>query len=261
MTGPSLAERLAQMPADRSRRYIDGLTDAAAAGLAHHWPFWARPGQIAPPGAWRIWLIMAGRGFGKTRAGAEWVRSIAEAQPEARIALVAANLAEARSVMVEGQSGLLAIAPDATRPHWEPSLLPLLFAGQAHKEITHNEALVLIDVLLCGCVEGVVSDPDSVEADEGKAWIIGPSPLGSWTGHATSIAISTAGGWRFAPPVIGMRVHDRVSGSMRIYDGSAWLAPAAIPDPVGGGTIDSEARLTLTTLLSALRGMGFLPVT
>lgn len=131
MTGPSLAERLAQMPADRARRYIDGLTDAAAAGLAHHWPFWARPGQIAPPGAWRIWLIMAGRGFGKTRAGAEWVRSIAEAQPEARIALVAANLAEARSVMVEGQSGLLAIAPDATRPHWEPSLRRLRWPGGA----------------------------------------------------------------------------------------------------------------------------------
>jgi phage terminase large subunit-like protein len=131
MTGPSLAERLAQMPADRARRYIDGLTDAAAASLAHHWQFWARPEQMAPPGGWRIWLIMAGRGFGKTRAGAEWVRSIAEAQPEARIALVAANLAEARSVMVEGQSGLLAIAPDATRPHWEPSLRRLRWPGGA----------------------------------------------------------------------------------------------------------------------------------
>lgn len=131
MTGPSLAERLAVMPADRARRYIDGLTDAAAASLAHHWQFWARPEQMAPPGGWRIWLIMAGRGFGKTRAGAEWVRSIAEAQPEARIALVAANLAEARSVMVEGQSGLLAIAPDATRPHWEPSLRRLRWPGGA----------------------------------------------------------------------------------------------------------------------------------
>ncbi|MFN3472888.1 MAG: DUF2793 domain-containing protein [Blastomonas sp.] len=139
--------------------------------------------------------------------------------------------------------------------------LPLLFAGQAHKEITHNEALVLIDALLCGCVEGAASDPDSVEADEGKAWIIGPSPLGIWMGHARSIAIYTAGGWRFAPPVIGMRMQDRASGSVRIFDGSAWLAPAAIPDPVGGGTIDTEARLTLTTLLSALREMGYLTVT
>lgn len=122
MNGRSLAERLAAMPAAAARRYIDGLSDSAVQGLAHHWQFWARPAQIAPDGVWRIWLIMAGRGFGKTRAGAEWVRSIAEADPDARIALVAANLAEARSVMVEGQSGLLAIAPDAMRPHWEPSL-------------------------------------------------------------------------------------------------------------------------------------------
>jgi phage terminase large subunit-like protein len=131
MTGRSLAERLAAMPAAAARQYIDGLPDAAATDLAHHWPFWARPAQIAPPGGWRIWLIMAGRGFGKTRAGAEWVRAIAESLPDVRIALVAANLAEARSVMVEGQSGLLAIAPDATRPHWEPSLRRLRWPGGA----------------------------------------------------------------------------------------------------------------------------------
>ncbi|MFN3819175.1 DNA-packaging protein [Blastomonas sp.] len=131
MNGRSLAERLAAMPAAAARRYIDAMSDTEAAGLAHHWEFWARPAQIAPPGAWRIWLIMAGRGFGKTRAGAEWVRAIGEAQPEARIALVAANLAEARSVMVEGQSGLLQIAPDATRPHWEPSLRRLRWPGGA----------------------------------------------------------------------------------------------------------------------------------
>ncbi|GGB51936.1 hypothetical protein GCM10010833_03350 [Blastomonas aquatica] len=131
MTGRSLAERLAAMPAAAARRYINGMSDAAAMGLAHHWQFWARPGQIAPEGDWRIWLIMAGRGFGKTRAGAEWVRAIGEALPDARIALVAANLAEARSVMVEGQSGLLGIAPDATRPHWEPSLRRLRWPGGA----------------------------------------------------------------------------------------------------------------------------------
>lgn len=131
MTGRSLAERLAAMPAAAARRYIDAMSDAEVAGLAHHWQFWARPAQIAPPGDWRIWLIMAGRGFGKTRAGAEWVRAIGETLPDARIALVAANLAEARSVMVEGQSGLLAIAPDATRPHWEPSLRRLRWPGGA----------------------------------------------------------------------------------------------------------------------------------
>lgn len=131
MTGLSLAERLAAMPADAMRRYIDGLSDGAAQELAYHWRFWARPEQMAPPGDWRIWLIMAGRGFGKTRAGAEWVRSIGESAPDARIALIAANLAEARSVMVEGPSGLLAIAPDSLRPVWEPSLRCLRWPGGA----------------------------------------------------------------------------------------------------------------------------------
>jgi phage terminase large subunit-like protein len=82
----------------------------------------AHPGQLPGRQDWRTWLIMAGRGFGKTRAGAEWVRSVAEADPAARIALVAASLGEARSVMVEGQSGLLAISPPERRPTFEPSL-------------------------------------------------------------------------------------------------------------------------------------------
>lgn len=82
----------------------------------------AHPGQMVAEHGWRTWLIMAGRGFGKTRAGAEWVRRTAEADPAARIALVAASLGEARSVMVEGQSGLLAISPPERRPSFEPSL-------------------------------------------------------------------------------------------------------------------------------------------
>ena len=119
------------MPQEAARLYLEGLSDDAVRALGHHWPFWARPQQLPPPGDWRTWLIMAGRGFGKTRAGAEWVRAIGEAAPDARIALVAANLAEARSVMVEGQSGLLAIAPEETRPHWEPSLRRLRWPGGA----------------------------------------------------------------------------------------------------------------------------------
>lgn len=89
--------------------------------LRHHWRLWAHAGQLPPPGDWQTWLILAGRGFGKTRAGAEWVRAIAQADPQARIALVGATLAEARSVMVEGDSGLLAIAPRGMRPRFEPS--------------------------------------------------------------------------------------------------------------------------------------------
>ncbi len=86
------------------------------------WNVQAHSGQLPPPGDWSVWLILAGRGFGKTRAGAEWVRRIAETDPDARIALVGANLAEARRIMVEGQSGILACSPPDRMPVIEPSL-------------------------------------------------------------------------------------------------------------------------------------------
>ena len=84
---------------------------------------WAEDGQMMPPAdGWRVWLMMAGRGYGKTRAGAEWIHRLAITGGK-RIALVAASIDEARSVMVEGASGLLAIARRTrTRVKWEPSL-------------------------------------------------------------------------------------------------------------------------------------------
>ena len=95
------------------------------------WQVWARDSQLAPPGDWRTWLILAGRGFGKTRAGAEWVRCVAERDPEARIALVTANLNEARAIMVDGESGLRAIAAPALRPKFESSLRRLTWPNGA----------------------------------------------------------------------------------------------------------------------------------
>ncbi len=96
-----------------------------------NWPLWARAAQLPPQGAWRVWLIMAGRGFGKTRAGSEWVRMIAESNPAARIALVAASLHEARSVMVEGESGLIAVSPPHALPRYEPSLRRIVWPNGA----------------------------------------------------------------------------------------------------------------------------------
>ena len=61
----------------------------------YDWKLWGRDAQTQPTGDWRVWLLMAGRGFGKTRAGAQWVQCIAEANPAARIALIAGNLGEA----------------------------------------------------------------------------------------------------------------------------------------------------------------------
>lgn len=112
------AERAAfliALPRAQRRKLLAKLSDRERRSLRHHWRLWAHEGQLPPEGEWTVWLIMAGRGFGKTRAGAEWVRAVAEADPGARIALVAASLGEARSVMVEGGSGLLAIAPRRNR--------------------------------------------------------------------------------------------------------------------------------------------------
>lgn len=102
-------------------QWMEPLKDWLEA-IAYDWTFWQRPDQQPPEGDWRCWLILAGRGFGKTRTGAEWVRHQAETRPGLRIALVAATQAEARAIMVEGESGLRAIAPAATRPAFEPSL-------------------------------------------------------------------------------------------------------------------------------------------
>ncbi|WP_292947255.1 terminase family protein [Novosphingobium sp.] len=96
-----------------------------------NWPMWARASQLPPDGNWRVWLIMAGRGFGKTRAGAEWVRMVAERDHSARIALVASSLHEARSVMVEGESGIMTVSPPHMRPRYEPSLRRIVWPNGA----------------------------------------------------------------------------------------------------------------------------------
>ena len=133
------AAAMTALPADKQARILKAFGDGRALDAIHHWPFWARPEQLAPPGDWRVWLVMAGRGYGKTRAGAEWVRAIAEREPGARIALVAATMAEGRQVMVEGESGLLAIAHPARRPAWEPSLRRVRWPNGA-EAVLHSAA-------------------------------------------------------------------------------------------------------------------------
>jgi hypothetical protein len=97
---------------------------------------WAQEGQWPPKSeGWRVWLMMAGRGFGKTRAGAEWIHRLASGRKKLRIALVAASIIEARSIMVEGVSGILSVAGrNQRRVKWEPSLNRLTWRGgsEAH---------------------------------------------------------------------------------------------------------------------------------
>ena len=131
MARSSRAEKLLRMePAERSAQ-LARMSDAQRRGLRRHWRLWAHDGQVTPAGAWHTWMIMAGRGYGKTRAGAEWVRAVAEADPCARIALVGASLGEVRRVMVEGPSGLLAVASPKKRPAFEPSKRQLTWASGA----------------------------------------------------------------------------------------------------------------------------------
>lgn len=82
---------------------------------------WARPEQCAPAGEWRAWLILAGRGWGKTRTGAEWVRDQVEQHGARRIALVGRTVGDVRDVIVEGESGILSVCPPWNRPTYEPS--------------------------------------------------------------------------------------------------------------------------------------------
>ncbi|HYD23549.1 MAG TPA: terminase family protein [Croceibacterium sp.] len=121
MAGSDQLEWLLSLGHDERRAVLRRLGDDQLDELLTEWRLWAHPGQVPPAKGWHTWLIMAGRGYGKTRAGAEWVRAIAEADPAARIALVGASLGETRRVMVEGESGLLAIARPKNRPVYEPS--------------------------------------------------------------------------------------------------------------------------------------------
>ncbi len=114
-------ERIALLD-DRDRDAMLALLGPRGiAWLRDDWRCRARPEQVPPEGDWPLWLVLAGRGFGKTRTGAQWVHEVAAGDPQAMVALVGASLHDARTVMVEGESGLLATAPAGAAPDWQPS--------------------------------------------------------------------------------------------------------------------------------------------
>jgi phage terminase large subunit-like protein len=115
MTGDERAllrtvQRLALRTPEERRFLVRRLTPPQKRTLFEFWLAWAHEGQMPPEGEWPTWLMVTGRGFGKTRAGAEWVSDLARANGDLRIALVGATLEDARKVMVTGRSGLLAVA-------------------------------------------------------------------------------------------------------------------------------------------------------
>ena len=114
--------KIAQMKEEERNKYVDKLSEGELSELLYTWKFWARPEQLSPSSPWSVWLVLAGRGFGKTRTGAEWIRAQAESgHPGERFGLIAPTAADVRDVMVEGESGIMAVSPSNFKPLYEPS--------------------------------------------------------------------------------------------------------------------------------------------
>lgn len=110
---------MSSQPAEEREKWLRDLTDDEVVALEHEWKFWGRPDQFAPEGNWRTWLVLAGRGWGKTRTGAEWVRQSVKNFPIVNV--IAPTADDARDIMIEGESGILSICSDHERPMYVPS--------------------------------------------------------------------------------------------------------------------------------------------
>lgn len=118
--GKSIMEQLALLPEEERLEILAGMDSDS---LIWDWSVWSRPEQQAPEGDWNVWLVLAGRGFGKTRLASEWVREQAKYTKDGqrRFALAARTAADVRDVIVEGESGIIAVSPPSEKPHYEPS--------------------------------------------------------------------------------------------------------------------------------------------
>lgn len=133
------ANLIASGPALFQTRFLESLSPTELRALPYLFDFWAMPHQAPPDGEWRSWIILGGRGAGKTRAGAEWVRALAEASqidgPPIRIALIAETMAQARDVMVFGDSGILAVCPPKAKPVWQAGRNALVWPNGTSAQI------------------------------------------------------------------------------------------------------------------------------
>jgi len=137
----SAAHWIASGPQAEQDRFLDDLEEGALYALPFLFEFWALPHQLPPEGDWRTWVILGGRGAGKTRAGAEWVRAQVEgagprdAGRAKRVALVGETIDQAREVMVFGESGILACSPPDRRPVWEATRKRLVWPNGAVAQV------------------------------------------------------------------------------------------------------------------------------
>lgn len=128
--------------------------------------------------------------------------------------------------------------------------LPLLFAGQAQKELFVNEAASRVDALLHPAVEAELAAPPANPLD-GQAWLVGPAATGDWAGRTGQLAARQAGMWFYVAPRTGMRVLNLATGQFLLFNGS-WAKPATPAAPSGGTVIDVEARAAIVALIAAL---------
>ena len=156
--------------------------------------------------------------------------------------------------------------------------LPLLIAGQVQKELFHNEALAMIDLLVNGSVEGPpIAAPPAIPSPGTIYRVTSAGANGAFAGHEGSLAGHSAGGWRFVMPVEGMRLTERTSGVELASRGGTWTSGALranevaidglkvlgsrgplIAEAAGGTTIDTQARLVIAQILAALRTHGLI---
>ncbi len=156
--------------------------------------------------------------------------------------------------------------------------LPLLVPGQVQKEIFHNEALLLVDLLLCGSIDGgPIAAPPSAPTDGALYRVAASGASGAFAGHEQQLAGWTEAGWRFVSPFEGMRLTDRSSGLAIVYQSGSWsngedqtskvmieekqvVGPRrpAVSAPAGGSNVDAEARNAILAILSTLRIHGLI---
>ncbi len=132
---------LASAAPEQIDAFLGGLSEASLMALPWIFDFWALPHQLPPEGAWKTWVIMGGRGAGKTRAGAEWVRAQVEgdrpmdAGRARRVALVGETQDQVREVMIFGESGILACSPPDRRPEWNATRRTLTWPNGAVAQV------------------------------------------------------------------------------------------------------------------------------
>jgi Protein of unknown function (DUF2793) len=136
--------------------------------------------------------------------------------------------------------------------------MPFLAVGQAQKEITHNEALLLIDFMLHPVVEAELLVPPSAlsEVDAGKCWLTAANASGSWLGKPGIIACWTGASWRYVNGKNGMKIWRNDLQTNVIFQNQQWKLSNMIAAPTGGAFVDSEARTVIASILDCLRKTG-----